>query len=276
MFNKQIQAARAESFRQQHLSGKLLILPNIWDALGARLIRRLGYPSVATASVATAIANGYLDGEHIPFARLLEIVHTIHAAVDLPLTVDIERGFADTIPKLKENICQLIEQGAVGINIEDSKPDHKSLYAIDEQCRKIEAVREAAVQCGVPLVINARTDVFVTVANDQRLEQGIERGKAYQSAGADCIYPVLINSYEDIARFVNELAMPVNVLLMKSIPDLKRLEEMGVARVSLGPNLLNHVLNTMKQIAEGLKQYDTSAFFSQELLPREFRDSLAK
>ena len=250
MFNKQIQAARAESFRKQHLGGKLLILPNIWDALGARLIKQLGYPSVATASVATAIANGYLDGEHIPFTRLLEIVHSIHTAVDLPLTVDIERGFADTIPRLKENIRQLIEQGAVGINIEDSKPDHKSLYAINEQCRKIEAVREAAIQCGVPLVINARTDVLLMETNDQLLEQGIERGRAYQSAGADCIYPILISNYEDIARFVKELAMPVNVLLMKSIPDLQRLEKMGVARVSLGPKLLNHVLTTMKRFAK--------------------------
>ena len=145
MFNKQVQATRAESFRKQHLDGKLLILPNIWDAMGARLMEKVGFPSVATASVATAIANGYLDGENIPFSRLLEIIGQISSAVDLPLTVDIERGFADSIPQLKENIRLLIDRGAVGINIEDSKPDHKSLFSISEQCRKIEAVRETGI-----------------------------------------------------------------------------------------------------------------------------------
>ena len=93
-------------------------------------------------------------------------------------------------------------------------------------------------------------------------------------AGADCVYPVTINSYEAISRFVNEVGMPVNVLLMKSIPDLKRLKEIGVARVSLGPNLLTHVIATMKEIAEGLIHEDSSAFFNRELLSREFRDSL--
>jgi 2-methylisocitrate lyase-like PEP mutase family enzyme len=275
MFNKSVQAFRAESFRKQHLNGNLLILPNIWDAMGAKLMEKIGYPSVATASVATAIANGYLDGEHIPFGRLLDIVEGISAAVELPLTVDIERGFAESLPQLKENIRLLIEKGAVGINIEDSLPDHKSLYPITEQCRKIETVREAGFACGVPMVINARTDVFVIGMGDNAIEEGIRRGRAYKAAGADCVYPVTISSYEDIGRFVGELAMPVNVLLMKSIADLRRLREMGVARVSLGPNLLSHVLTVMKEIAEGLIHEDSTIFFSRELVTREFRDSLA-
>jgi 2-methylisocitrate lyase-like PEP mutase family enzyme len=275
MFSKQVQAARAESFRKQHLDGKLLILPNIWDALGARLIQNLGYPSVATASVSTALANGYLDGENIPFRRLLEIVQEISSAVEVPVTVDIERGFAEAIPQLKENIRLLIEHGAVGINIEDSKPDHQSLYPIEEQCRRIEAVRETGILCGVPIVINARTDVFVVNVGDNALDQGIERGHSYRAAGADCVYPVTISSYEDISRFVHELAMPVNVLLMKPIPDLGRLKKIGVARLSLGPNFLNHALTIMKEVAEGLLKSDSVAFFSRELITREFRDSLA-
>jgi len=274
MFNKIIQASRAESFRKQHLGGSLLILPNIWDAMGARLMEKIGYPSVATASVATAIANGYLDGEYIPFGRLLDIVGGISAAVDLPLTVDVERGFAESLQQLKENIRLLIEKGAVGINIEDSLPDHKSLYPITEQCRKIEAVREAGIASGVPIVINARTDVFVIGMGDNAVGEGIKRGRAYKGAGADCVYPVTIGSYEDISRFVKELAIPVNVLLMKSIADLRRLKEIGVARVSLGPNLLSHVITVMKEVAEGLMHEDSTNFFSRELVTREFRDSL--
>jgi 2-methylisocitrate lyase-like PEP mutase family enzyme len=189
--------------------------------------------------------------------------------------VDIERGFADRIPQLKENIRLLIEQGAVGINLEDSKPDHRDLYSISDQCRKIEAVREEGITCGIPLVINARTDVFMIGMEDKAVQEGIARGRAYKAAGADCVYPVTIGSYEEITRFVQELEMPVNVLLMKSIPDLQRLKEIGVSRVSLGPNLVSHVLTVMKEVADGLIQNDSTPFFSRELISREFRDSLA-
>ena len=274
MLDQKTQALKADQFRAQHTGEKLLILPNIWDALGARLIQQVGFPSVATASVATALSNGYLDGEHIPFAELLIVVDKISSAVDLPLTVDIERGFADTLSGLKENICQLIEHGAIGINIEDSYPDHKKLYSIDEQCRKIEAIREAAIQCGVPLVINARTDSIFLKIGDNPITEAIERARAFKKSGADCVYPILINKYEDITRFVEEVEMPVNVVLLKPVSDLQYLEKIGVARVSVGPNLLNHVLTVIKAVADGLKNYDASAFFARELLPREYLNQL--
>jgi len=274
MIDQKIQFSKAERFRAQHLDKKLLILPNIWDALGAKLLQQIGFPSVATASVATALSNGYADGEYIPFAELLEVVHKISSAVDLPLTVDIERGFADTIPKLKENIRQLIEHGAVGINIEDSWADHKGLNSIDEQCRKIEAIRETAIQYGVPIVINAMTDIFFLKIENDPMTQAVERARAFKKSGADCVYPILINKYDDITRFVQEVEMPVNVVLLKPISDLQYLEKIGVARVSVGPSLLNHVLTIMKSVAEGLMQYDSSAFFARELLPREYLNQL--
>ena len=274
MTNQKTQVEKAERFRAQHLDEKLLILPNIWDALGAKLIQEVGFPSVATASVATALSNGYLDGERIPFAELLTVVDKISSAVDLPPTVDIERGFADTIPQLKENICLLIEHGAVGINIEDSYPDHTGLNSIVNQCRKIEAIREASIQRGVPIVINARTDIFFLKIDNDPMTQAIERARAFKKSGADCVYPILINKYDDISRFVEEVEMPVNVVLLKPISDLQYLEKIGVARVSVGPNLLNHVLTIMKTVSEGLKNYDSSAFFGRDLLPREYLNQL--
>src|SRR5450631_3313039 len=117
------QAEKAANFRNQHHSGRLLVLPNIWDPLGARLMEKLGYPSIATASIATAMSNGYGDGEKIPFAELLKLVRRITSAVTIPVTIDIERGYSGSIIQLKENIQLLIENGAVGINIEDSEPD---------------------------------------------------------------------------------------------------------------------------------------------------------
>jgi 2-methylisocitrate lyase-like PEP mutase family enzyme len=274
MVNQKIQAAKAELFRSQHLDKKILVLPNIWDALGAKLIKQVGFPSIATASVATALSNGYPDGERIPFSALLEIVLKISSAVDLPLSVDIERGFADSIVDLKENIRLLIENGAVGINIEDSHPDHKGLTKIGDQCRKIEAIRETAILCDVPMVINARTDIFLQKTEENPMTQAIERAKAFKTAGADCVYPILINRYDDITRFVEEVGMPMNVLLLKPISDLQHLENIGVARITLGPNLLNHALTAMKAVAEGLIKYDSSAFFGRDLLSREYLDQL--
>jgi 2-methylisocitrate lyase-like PEP mutase family enzyme len=274
MINRETEASKATHFRNQHHYEKLLILPNIWDRLGARLLEKAGYHSIATASVATALSNGYLDGEKIPFRRLLKTVKDISSGVSLPLSVDIERGFADSILLLKKNIGLLIENGAVGINIEDSHADHKGLFTIVEQCRKIEAIREVGIQSGVLIVINARTDIFLQNTEQDAIAKAIERGLAYKNAGADCFYPILMNNYEEISFLVKEVAMPVNVLLSKWTPDLKRLEEIGVARVSLGPNLLNHALSAMKEIAEDLLQYDTNVFFNRDLLPREFMDKL--
>jgi 2-methylisocitrate lyase-like PEP mutase family enzyme len=267
------QAAKAEIFRNQHLDKKLLILPNIWDAMGARLMEITGFPSVATASVSVAISNGFTDGENIPFHQLLMVVRKISEGVNIPVTVDMERGYAESVPQLKENIRLLVEHGAVGINLEDSLPDHKSLRNMDEQCRRIEAVREAGIQTGVPIVINARTDCFFLKIVDA-FNQAVQRAKAFQSAGADCVYPILMNNYDEISQFISSVNMPVNVVLLKPVSDLHRLEEIGVARVSVGPQLLNHVLSMMKQVAEGLLHYDTRAFFGRELLPRDFLNRL--
>jgi 2-methylisocitrate lyase-like PEP mutase family enzyme len=268
------QLLKAELFRKQHTTGKLLILPNIWDPLGASLMEKIGYPSVATASVATSLAAGYADGEKIPYSELLALVKKISNAVTIPVSVDIERGYADNISLLKENIRLLIDNGGVGINLEDSVADESGLFSIEDQCRKIEAVRETGLQCGVPIVINARTDIFLRKMQDDAVGKAVERAKAYHSAGADCVYPIMINNYDDIARFVEEVDMPVNVNLLKPISDLRRLEKSGVARVSVGPQLLNHVLLAMKTIGEELMQYDTGVFFGRELLPRQYLNGL--
>lgn len=274
MIEQSIQKEKAERFRKQHLGGKLLILPNIWDAMGARMMELTGFGSVATASVSVAISNGYADGENIPFAKLVEVVNKIADSVNLPVTVDMERGYAGSIAQLKENIQLLIENGAVGINIEDSLPDHSGFYSVEEQCRKIEAVRETASRSGVPIFINARTDFFVLKIAGVTMEQAIERAIAYKKAGADGIYPILIQDYDLISRFIEEVGLPVNVNLLKPVADMHRLEKMGVARVSVGPQLLNHLLAVMKELGEGLRQYDSTAFFSRQLLSREILNKL--
>jgi 2-methylisocitrate lyase-like PEP mutase family enzyme len=143
-----------------------------------------------------------------------------------------------------------------------------------EQCLKIEAIREAGIQYGVPVVINARTDLFFQPSQTDTLDRVIERAKAYQSAGADCFYPILIGNYPDIARLVEEVTIPVNVVLFGPIRDLRKLEDLGVARVSIGPGLMMQAITKMKNTAEGLLNYDSNELFAQEAVSFEYLSKL--
>jgi len=259
------QSTKAEHFRQQHHEKNLLLLPNVWDTLSARLITSTGFKSLATASFSLAASNGYPDGEQIPFNKLLNVVSEIVAAVDVPVSVDFERGYANDIPSLADNINRLLDAGAIGINIEDRTADGK-LTSIEEQCKKLETIRETGIKKGVNIFINARTDAYLLKLSKAYIEETIQRGKAYEKAGGDCFYPVAINSYSDIERVLNETSLPMNVLLMKPVDDLKKLETLGVKRVSLGPGSLKYVLSRLRAMVTSLQNYDSSELFRDELI----------
>src|SRR5205809_6630447 len=159
--NKFTQAEKAKQLYDLHHSGTLLILPNIWDVLGARLLEDLGYPAVATASASVAYSNGYNDGENIPFTDVLFILKRIAASVNIPVTADIESGYAQDEIQLEKNIRLLIEAGIVGINIEDTDKKTKALLPAAIQCEKIKRIKKIAGEMEVPLFINARTDCYV-------------------------------------------------------------------------------------------------------------------
>ncbi len=244
---------KAKQFYDLHHAGKLLILPNIWDVLGAKLLEDLGYPAIATASASVAYSNGYNDGEIIPFTDVLLIVKKIAVSVNIPVTADIESGYAQNENRLKENVRQLIETGIVGINIEDTDKKTKALLPTEVQCKKITLIKNIAAEMNIPLFVNARTDCFIhekTFASPQlKLEETIKRGLAYKTAGADCFYPILAYKEDEIKAIVEQVEMPVNVITIPGIPALNVLQEMGVARVSLGPSFLKYALKNMKDLA---------------------------
>lgn len=270
------QSEKADIFRGQHHENRMLILPNVWDTLTARLISSAGFRSLATASFSVAAGNGYEDGEKIPFEKLVKVVAEITQAVDVPVSVDFERGYANDLASLADNVRQLLEAGAIGINIEDRASGGKGLVSISEQCKKLETIRETGIQYGVNIFINARTDAYLLKAGSNFMDETIERGKAYQNAGADGFYPVLIDNYSDIQRVLAEISLPVNVLLMKPIGDLKKLEDIGVKRVSLGPGSLRYVLTKLRGMVVNLTHYDTTEFFSEELISNNEVMSLVK
>lgn len=260
MTTKPTQKEKALKLYALHHTGKLLILPNIWDTLGALLLESLQFPAIATASASIAFSNGYNDGEQLPFSEVLIRLKQIAQSVDVPVTADIESAYATTDTQLRENIELLLDTGIVGINIEDTNTGSHSLFPLDEQCNRIRIIREVAAERDIPFFINARTDVMIHgklfSGEEAKFEEIIKRGLAYKEAGAGCFYPILMKNPEDLKRLVKTIDFPINVLTFPGIPPLKKLEELGIARVSLGPNYLKLALKTMKDMALKLKDYE--------------------
>ncbi|KAA9040534.1 isocitrate lyase/phosphoenolpyruvate mutase family protein [Ginsengibacter hankyongi] len=250
-----IQPEKGNLLNTIHHNGKLLVLPNIWDPLGAILLESLGYAAVATASASIAFSNGYPDGEKIPFKELLHILRKIVNSVTIPVTADIESGYATNSAGLQENIKMLLDAGIAGINFEDTNKEDKTIISIEAQCKKLSLIRNTASGMGVSLFINARTDVYLK-ANDlsdqEKLAETILRGKAYKDAGADGFYPIFLKEETAMKSIVKEVGLPVNILILPGIPRFEELQDLGIARVSLGPGFLKIAINAMKNIAEKL------------------------
>lgn len=250
------QSEKADLLKKLHHSGQMLVLPNIWDAAGALMLEDLGYPAVATASAAIARAHGYEDGEHIPFEFLLTIVSQIVKSVGVPVTVDIETGYAGDRETLKSNIRRLIAAGVAGINFEDSDVRSRELVPVEEQVEQLKLIARAAERENTRLFINARTDVFLVsegLPESQKLALAIERGRAYVEAGADSVYPIFVREEETIATLVTALKVPVNILARAGTPDLDVLQRLGVSRVSFGPNVQKAAYQKMETILKGIQ-----------------------
>jgi 2-methylisocitrate lyase-like PEP mutase family enzyme len=227
-------AAKAATLRGLHHAGTPLILPNIWDAGSARLVAERGFPAIATTSSGVAESLGFSDGENAPAAEIFAAVRRISAAVEVPVTADLESGYGLAPAELVE---RLLESGAVGLNIEDSDHSAGGLRDATDQADRIAAIKAAGKASGVDIVVNARTDTFLRAQDPAALEAGLERAVRYVAAGADCVYPILLSEEALLRRFVAEAGAPINVLLRPGAPDIARLTGMGVARISLGGGL---------------------------------------
>lgn len=235
------QRAKAERFRDLHHAPPVLVLPNAWDAASAKAFAALdGCSAIATTSAGVAEAHGYPDGERIPRAEMLAAVTTIARAVDLPVTADLEAGYGDPTATAEG----AIDAGAVGLNLEDG------LGPVEEHVTRIRVVRAVAESRGVPLVLNARTDVFLQ--GDGDVDEAVRRGNAYLEAGADCVYPIMVAEPESIRRLAGEIRGPINVLHRPGVPSPAELERLGVARVSVGSGLFRAALAHAESLARSL------------------------
>lgn len=250
------QTQKAEAFRAMHSASKLLLLANVWDVASARIIEEAGFPAIATTSAGIAFAQGYPDGQKISADRMLAVIEQIARAVKVPVTADVEAGYGVTPESAAETARAVIEAGAVGMNLEDATGDaRRPLFDLTLQLEKIAAIREASSSLRVPLVLNARTDVYLLQLGDpaKRYDAALSRLQAYRDAGADCLFIPGLRDAATIGRIVKDLGCAVNILGGPGTPSAAELLALGVRRVSLGSAPMRATLGLLRRVADELK-----------------------
>lgn len=234
------------TFHALHQQG-LLMLANVADAGGARVVEGLGSAAVATSSAAMAWAHGYQDGNQLPLASLDASLRCMARVLSVPLTVDIEGGYSDAIEHVAKVVDTVIAAGAVGINIEDGLGTPEAL------ARKIEVARSVAERRGVRLFVNARCDVYLKnlFPAEQRLEHLLRRGALYAEAGADGLFAAGVVDAREIAEVCRGTRLPVNLLLREGLPGLDELQRLGVRRLSAGSSIAECLYGAMDGLARG-------------------------
>jgi 2-methylisocitrate lyase-like PEP mutase family enzyme len=248
------QIEKAEHFLKMHETPDILVLPNAFDAISARILAAEGFPALATTSGGCAFSLGYCDGENITRQEMIEVVGRISRAVDVPVSADMEAGFGVAPEKVAETVEMTIAAGAVGINIEDSEKGGKRAL-LDHQLsiERIQAARHAIDHSGVPIVLNARTDAF-TVGSEDPITEAINRANAYFNSGADCVFVIGVSNSDVIGRLASEINGPLNILAGAQSPTIPELAELGVKRVTFGSGFAKVALTVVKESAKQLRE----------------------
>ena len=269
-----LQKEKAELFLKYHQDKEILVLLNSWDIGSSKLVEASGYKAIATTSMGIAASLGRPDCQVVQLSELLETVTGIVNAVHVPVTVDFEAGYGNSLDEIINSVKQAIATGIVGINIEDSIDLNPILIDEREFCERISAIRALSNSLGFHLVINARTDSFYTSSRSQKekLAESIKRGNKYREAGADCIFVQPVWDKETISTLVREINAPINILANPGNaggipPSVGELQDLGVARLSLGSGLMKATLALMKKVADELSENGTYNILVDTLTP---------
>ena len=257
------QAEKAERFRALHRGPGILVLPNAFDVASARILADAGFEAIATTSGGCAFSLGFCDGENIPRDAMAAVIARIAAAVDLPLSADMEAGYGATPSAVADTVRATIDAGAVGINIEDStKAGPRALLEFDLAVERIRAARAAASDAGLSMVINGRTDVYSVGGEDEvaLFDEATCRANAYLEAGADCAFVIGVRDSVVIGRLAAAIDGPLNILAGADSPPVAELEALGVKRVSVGSGFAKAALTVVKNGAKELKEKGTFEF----------------
>ncbi|MBZ5642506.1 MAG: isocitrate lyase/phosphoenolpyruvate mutase family protein [Acidobacteriia bacterium] len=259
------QSELARQFLALHDRRKILVLPNAWDAASARIFEEAGFPAIGTSSAGIAFSLGYPDGQKISRVEMLAVVRRIAGAVRVPVTADVEAGYGDTPEDAAQTARDVLAAGAVGMNLEDAVHDRPdSLLDLNLQLEKIHAVTETCARAGVSFVLNARTDVFLAGIGpaETRLARTIERLNAFRDAGAHSLFVPGVKDKETIAQLARGVRGPLNILATAGTPPAAELEQLGVARVSVGSGPMRATLGLTARIARQLREEGSFALMT--------------
>ena len=225
------QQDKARQFHDLHRPGEPLVLANVWDALGARLVAAAGAPAIATASASASWTTGVPDGEGLDRETAVALVARVARSVVLPVTADLESGYGDTPAEVGETVAAVLAAGAVGINLEDGT------RSAAEHAERVAAARAAADAAGVDLYVNARFDGFLLGLGEaeDRLDEAVRRAKEYLAAGASGIFVPGVRDVATVTALAAAVPAPLNVMAGPGAPSVRELAAAGVARISLGP-----------------------------------------
>lgn len=244
------QREKARAFATLHEKGNPLILFNVWDAGSAKAVAEAGAKALGTGSWSVAAAYGLGDGEALSMNDAIANFRRITGAVELPVTLDFEGGYAVAPGDVADNVAWVVSAGGVGINFEDQVVGGEGLHPAVDQAARIAAIRGRA---GTDFFINARTDIFLKASPETHdaamLDSAIERARAYADGGASGFFAPGLMDEALIARLCEAVALPVNIMAFPGVPEAKRLGELGVARVSHGPGPYRLVMKALGDAA---------------------------
>jgi 2-methylisocitrate lyase-like PEP mutase family enzyme len=274
------QARRAESLRQLHHTGSPLILANVWDAASARMVATAGAKAVATSSGAVSWAHGVRDGGNLDLDTVCAVLREIvSAAGDLPLTADIEGGYAQAPEGVGASVAAVIDAGAAGINLEDSGAPAESpaapLYTAADQAARIAAARAAAQSARVRLFINVRTDVYLFGVGPEagRYDDVVARAQAYRAAGADGLFVPGLLDLDVLSRISQATDLALNAMWLPGAPSPAELFKAGVARISVGTALFQSAYTYAQRVAQRLIGENSYADLEDALSFGEFNNA---
>ncbi|MEU6369579.1 isocitrate lyase/phosphoenolpyruvate mutase family protein [Streptomyces sp. NPDC046931] len=251
MTNGTLPREQALAFRALHLPGRPLVLPNAWDVVSARLVEQAGAAAVATTSAGLAWELGTADGDRLSRDDALAALARIAGAVAVPVSADIETGYADDAAGVADTVRTVLAAGAVGVNIEDGLYGGGApLRPVQEQAARIAAAREAADEAGVPLFVNARIDTCLRGAGG--LGETLERAAAFLAAGADGVFVPGVVDPVTVKALAEGIEGPLNVMAGPGAPPVPELAALGVARVSAGPGIAQAVHGLVHRAAREL------------------------
>ncbi|HEV3087084.1 MAG TPA: isocitrate lyase/phosphoenolpyruvate mutase family protein [Candidatus Elarobacter sp.] len=266
-------AAKRSAFRAVHDGPAILVIPNAWDVVTARVFEEAGFPAVATSSAALANALGFRDGSELDVDLHLATLERIVRALDVPLSADVEDGYGTDPEAVAAFVTRLAATGVAGYNLEDTKGE-RDLYSLDDAVARVRAARAAAPD----LFLNARTDIYLAGIGpaETRFERTVERLDAFADAGADGVFVPGVMDAETLRKLAAAAPRPLNVLAGPKSPDAAGLQSLGVRRVSVGSWPGRRVLGVLREIARELREDGTFSFIREPIVSYADANTLAR